>query len=208
MTPEAPQKTAETLDLDRLFPLLFFFIYAAAGFAVFFGKMGRVAEPSSASSPRRRTRSTAAAAEDEAAETVAAAAAHKTEGSAALFSLDHKLNDFYWVHDEEPHRSRRVEMLKAHPELRNLMRHEPLTKWIVTTEVIVQFALAWWLATTGRDWRTWEFWVLACESFLGQCPGCNLPWTTFFLWISIFIIFSMDRLCRRNLDGVACALDP
>ena len=87
----------------------------------------------------------------------------QTDGSAALFSLDHKLSDFYWVHDEEPHNSRRKAMLQAHPELKKLMRHEPLTKWIVTTEVIVQFALAWWLSSTGRDWKTWEFWVLACR---------------------------------------------
>jgi hypothetical protein len=94
-----------------------------------------------------------------------------TEASAALFSLDHKLNDFYWVHDEEPHKSRRLAMLKAHPELYKLMRHEPLTKWIVCGEVLVQFALAWWLSSTGRDWRTWEFWVLACGCSEGRKGG-------------------------------------
>ncbi|KAI9034493.1 sphingolipid Delta4-desaturase-domain-containing protein [Hyaloraphidium curvatum] len=87
--------------------------------------------------------------------------AEETDPTAALFTLDHKLDDFYWVHDEEPHKSRRDAMLKAHPELRKLMRHEPLTKWIVTAEVVAQFALAWWLSSTGRDWRTWEFWVIA-----------------------------------------------
>ncbi|WFD23836.1 hypothetical protein MEQU1_002530 [Malassezia equina] len=45
-------------------------------------------------------------------------------------------DDFLWSLNEEPHRTRRVAILKAHPEVRKLMGHEPLTKYVASAVVI------------------------------------------------------------------------
>ncbi|CCA69538.1 related to dihydroceramide delta(4)-desaturase [Serendipita indica DSM 11827] len=58
-------------------------------------------------------------------------------------------SDFLWIMTEEPHRSRRMQILKAHPEVTKLMGHEPLTKWIVLAVVSLQIATAWTLRTTS-----------------------------------------------------------
>ncbi|KAI9437434.1 dihydroceramide delta(4)-desaturase [Lactarius indigo] len=42
---------------------------------------------------------------------------------------------------EEPHRSRRMTILKAHPEVTKLMGHEPLTKYVVLAVVLFQFTI-------------------------------------------------------------------
>jgi sphingolipid delta-4 desaturase len=40
-------------------------------------------------------------------------------------------SDFTWMLDEEPHRSRRMTILKTHPEIKQLYGHEWKTKYIV-----------------------------------------------------------------------------
>ncbi|KAF9003349.1 dihydroceramide delta(4)-desaturase [Cyathus striatus] len=57
-------------------------------------------------------------------------------------------SDFLWLMTEEPHRSRRTAIMKAHPEVTKLMGHEPLTKWVVLFVVSVQFATAYYLRHT------------------------------------------------------------
>ena len=37
---------------------------------------------------------------------------------------------FTFSNENEPHKLRRTEMLKKHPEIRSLMGHDPHTKWI------------------------------------------------------------------------------
>jgi sphingolipid 4-desaturase/C4-monooxygenase len=72
--------------------------------------------------------------------------------------------DFLWLMTEEPHRSRRQAIMKAHPEVRvivlalpllaaqlidlykqvtKLMGHEPLTKWIVLCVIALQLSAAY-----------------------------------------------------------------
>ncbi|PVF91901.1 hypothetical protein CPB86DRAFT_745030 [Serendipita vermifera] len=58
-------------------------------------------------------------------------------------------SDFLWLMTEEPHRSRRMQILKAHPEVTKLMGHEPLTKWVVLVVVSIQLAAAWTLRNTS-----------------------------------------------------------
>ncbi|KAH6909420.1 dihydroceramide delta(4)-desaturase [Coprinopsis sp. MPI-PUGE-AT-0042] len=53
--------------------------------------------------------------------------------------------DFLWLMTEEPHRSRRMAIMKAHPEVTKLMGHEPLTKWVVLGVVSLQISLAIYL---------------------------------------------------------------
>ncbi|KAG8906740.1 hypothetical protein FRB99_006231 [Tulasnella sp. 403] len=58
-------------------------------------------------------------------------------------------NDFLWLMTEEPHRSRRTAILKAHPEVAKLMGHEPLTKYIVLLVVLTQVIAAAALRNTS-----------------------------------------------------------
>ncbi|KAJ7201692.1 dihydroceramide delta(4)-desaturase [Mycena pura] len=51
-------------------------------------------------------------------------------------------SDFLWLMTEEPHRTRRMEILKSHPEVTKLMGHEPLTKYVVLGVVALQLYCA------------------------------------------------------------------
>ncbi|PWN91852.1 hypothetical protein FA10DRAFT_265686 [Acaromyces ingoldii] len=69
--------------------------------------------------------------------------------------------DFLWLLTEEPHRTRRMAILKAHPEVRTLMGHEPWTKWISLGVVVLQLSLAVALAKFEVHPLNWKFLVLA-----------------------------------------------
>ncbi|WFD20178.1 hypothetical protein MCAP1_002422 [Malassezia caprae] len=65
-------------------------------------------------------------------------------------------DDFLWSLNEEPHKTRRVAILKAHPEVRKLMGHEPLTKYVATAVVCLQIVAAvtlTQLCISPLDWR-------------------------------------------------------
>ncbi|EGO03584.1 hypothetical protein SERLA73DRAFT_175107 [Serpula lacrymans var. lacrymans S7.3] len=53
--------------------------------------------------------------------------------------------DFLWLMTEEPHRTRRMAIMKAHPEVTKLMGHEPLTKFVVLAVVMLQVSIAIYL---------------------------------------------------------------
>lgn len=57
-------------------------------------------------------------------------------------------NDFFWTYTEEPHRTRRIAIIKSHPEITKLCGHEPLTKWVVLGVVALQVACALFLRNT------------------------------------------------------------
>lgn len=56
--------------------------------------------------------------------------------------------DFYWSETDEPHASRRKEILQKHPEIATLFRPEPLTPVLVFALFSVQMTLAY----VSRDW--------------------------------------------------------
>ncbi|XP_022653957.1 sphingolipid delta(4)-desaturase/C4-monooxygenase DES2-like isoform X1 [Varroa destructor] len=61
-------------------------------------------------------------------------------------------NDFEWTYSDEPHATRRKEILKKHPEIKRLMHHDPRFKWIVAVLVIVQMLMCWMLSSAS--WYT------------------------------------------------------
>jgi len=64
--------------------------------------------------------------------------------------LEHR-DDFFWDASDEPHASRRVQILKAHPEVSKLMGHEWRSKYLcVFLLVIPQIWLSW--ATQDLSW--------------------------------------------------------
>ncbi|GBL90047.1 Sphingolipid delta(4)-desaturase DES1 [Araneus ventricosus] len=52
--------------------------------------------------------------------------------------------DFEWVYTDEPHATRRKEILKKYPEIKSLMGHDPNFKYVVTGMVLVQ-CISFWL---------------------------------------------------------------
>jgi len=72
---------------------------------------------------------------------------------------DPKLHDFIWTYTEEPHRTRRLAIIKAHPEVTKLCGHEPLTKYCVAFVVGLQVLMAHLLRDT--PFWSWKFWLVA-----------------------------------------------
>ncbi|KAF2672782.1 sphingolipid delta4-desaturase [Microthyrium microscopicum] len=77
---------------------------------------------------------------------------------------------FFWSYTEEPHRSRRRAIIKAHPEITKLCGPEPLTKWLVLGVVSLQIACAWMLRDTHP--LNWKF--LATAYVIGATLNQNL----------------------------------
>ncbi|KAI5288648.1 D-serine ammonia-lyase dsd1, partial [Ascosphaera atra] len=70
-----------------------------------------------------------------------------------------KVMDFYWADSEEPHRRRRMAIIKAHPEVLKLCGPEPLTKWVVAGVVLTQFVCGFLLRNTPI--LSWKFFLTA-----------------------------------------------
>jgi sphingolipid delta-4 desaturase len=76
-------------------------------------------------------------------------------------------NDFHWVHSDEPHATRRKEILSAHPEIKKLFGPEPLTAVITITISLMQLWVASWITT-----QSW--WLIA---LVGYCFSCTVNHT-------------------------------
>ncbi|KAF2142303.1 uncharacterized protein K452DRAFT_286737 [Aplosporella prunicola CBS 121167] len=68
-------------------------------------------------------------------------------------------DDFYWTYTEEPHRTRRMAIIKAHPEVTKLCGPEPMTKYVVAGVVALQVGCAW--ALRNSPVFSWPFWLTA-----------------------------------------------
>jgi sphingolipid 4-desaturase/C4-monooxygenase len=77
---------------------------------------------------------------------------------------------FFWTYTEEPHRTRRLAVIKAHKEVLQLCGPEPLTKYLVTLVVAVQLTCAYLLRNTAV--MTWPFWITAY--IIGATANQNL----------------------------------
>ncbi len=61
----------------------------------------------------------------------------------ATLSTRIKESDAEWDYSEEPHTSRRKEILKKHPEIKTLMGHDPMIAVIVISEFIAQMIMCY-----------------------------------------------------------------
>ncbi|KAI0028830.1 fatty acid desaturase-domain-containing protein [Vararia minispora EC-137] len=93
-----------------------------------------------------------------------------SEHTESLYGSRQDPNDFLWLMTEEPHRTRRKEIIKAHPEVFKLMGHEPLTKYVALSVVTLQILTAWLLRFTS-PW-SWKF--LLAAYFIGGTANHNL----------------------------------
>ncbi|KAJ7098338.1 dihydroceramide delta-4-desaturase [Mycena epipterygia] len=78
--------------------------------------------------------------------------------------------DFLWLMTEEPHRTRRMEILKSHPEVTKLMGHEPLTKYVVLGVVALQL----FCAIALRHTHPFSPMFLLCAYAIGGTANHNL----------------------------------
>ncbi|KAK0387286.1 hypothetical protein NLU13_5599 [Sarocladium strictum] len=74
-------------------------------------------------------------------------------------ATDDSQHDFFWTYTEEPHRTRRLAIIKAHPEITKLCGPEPLTKYVVAGVVALQIACAWYLRSAS--FFSLKFWAIA-----------------------------------------------
>lgn len=74
-------------------------------------------------------------------------------------AIEAQHKDFFWTYTEEPHRTRRLAIIKAHPEVTKLCGPEPLTKYVVAGVVGLQVFLAWMLRDTA--FFSIKFWAVA-----------------------------------------------
>lgn len=77
---------------------------------------------------------------------------------------------FFWTYTEEPHRTRRQLIIKAHPEVTKLCGPESLTKYLVALVVGLQIWIAYCLKDTPV--LSWRFFAIAY--FIGATANQNL----------------------------------
>jgi len=86
--------------------------------------------------------------------------AQKTVQNADGKSVDGaEYEHFFWTYTEEPHRTRRQAIIKAHPEVTKLCGPEPLTKYVVAAVVSIQILCAYLLQNTPV--LSWRFFLTA-----------------------------------------------
>lgn len=63
--------------------------------------------------------------------------------------------DFHWVQSDEPHKTRRAEILQKHPEIRELFGHDSKTFWVVLFIFCLQLSIAYYMRN-----QSWGFLLL------------------------------------------------
>jgi len=79
-------------------------------------------------------------------------------------------DDFFWTYTEEPHRTRRQAIIKAHPAVTKLCGPEPLTKYLVVAVVALQITTAYLLRSTS--FFSWTFFL--ASYIIGATANQNL----------------------------------
>ena len=95
---------------------------------------------------------------------------------------------FIEVDYAEPHRSRSLEILRRHPEVRALFGRNPATALYVLAAVVFQVAMAW--ALRGAPW--WEVLVAA------WCVGAFATHLSFCLSLGAIVAVGRFLICPRS----------
>lgn len=99
-----------------------------------------------------------------------AAVGRASTGPAAKQDQSSNDDEFLWTYTEEPHRTRRQAIIKAHPEVTKLCGPEPLTKYLVVLVVLLQTFCAYLLSSTPI--LSWKF--LGTAYIVGATANQNL----------------------------------
>ena len=81
-----------------------------------------------------------------------------------------KMDDYYWSEEKEPHVLRRREILKAHPEIKDLFGTNPMLAVTSTFWVAIQVIIALNIHLVFQQgWSSWMEWsiFLAITYFIG-----------------------------------------
>lgn len=70
--------------------------------------------------------------------------------------------DFEWSYDDEPHKSRRTEILKKYPEIKQLFGYDSNFKWVCSAMVLTQIASLYFI----QD-KSWPVIILTAYCFGG-----------------------------------------
>jgi sphingolipid delta-4 desaturase len=65
--------------------------------------------------------------------------------------------DFEWTYTEEPHATRRRQILKDHPEIKKLFGHSPKSKYYCIATVALQCFLAYYCSRPSTSWGAFFF---------------------------------------------------
>lgn len=80
------------------------------------------------------------------------------------------MDDFFWTYTEEPHRTRRKQIIAAHPQVLKLTGPTAWTSVVVCVVVLLQTGIA--LALCNTNLHSLRFWILTY--FLGATLSQNL----------------------------------
>ncbi|XP_028838793.1 sphingolipid delta(4)-desaturase/C4-monooxygenase DES2-like [Denticeps clupeoides] len=103
-------------------------------------------------------------------------------------------DDFEWVYTEQPHCSRRRQILAKHPEIKSLMGPDPQLKWVVTAMVLTQVLCCY--LVQDLSWR----WVIFWAYVFGGC--INHSMTLAIHDISHNVPFGNKEAFRNRLFGI------
>ncbi|KAK4467864.1 hypothetical protein MN116_008492 [Schistosoma mekongi] len=93
-------------------------------------------------------------------------------GVTYLFRIKH--DDDEWIYDEEPHVSRRKEILLKHPEVKQLMGPDIKLAYFSTLEVCIQFIVAICISIYQPSWLTWLILTYTISGTINHSLGCAI----------------------------------
>ncbi len=102
---------------------------------------------------------------------------------------------FTYRHTMEPHHRRRLRILEAHPEIRQLAGHDVRTVFITVAVVAAQLTLAWAVARLRLSWWAMTLWAYGVGAVLSHWAGQTIHETSHHLawrtprgnrWLALF----------------------
>uniref|UniRef100_A0A5K4F2W8 FA_desaturase domain-containing protein n=2 Tax=Schistosoma mansoni TaxID=6183 RepID=A0A5K4F2W8_SCHMA len=93
-------------------------------------------------------------------------------GVTYLFRIENDEDE--WIYDEEPHVSRRKEILSKYPEVKELMGPDIKLAYFSSFEVFLQFIVALWISIYQPSWLLWLFLTYTISGTINHSLGCAI----------------------------------